>query len=60
MKRTHSNTFHVDRLIERMWEIRDRLQKDENNQDLWQQWIFVRQVLSSAISRIPSQRPGSR
>lgn len=60
MKRHHSNTFHVDRLIERMWEIRDRLQRDENNQDLWQQWIFVRQVLSTAISRIPSQRPGSK
>lgn len=60
MKRNHSNTFHVDRLIERMWEIRDKLQKDENNQDLWQQWIFVRQVLSTAVSRIPSKRPGSR
>ena len=60
MRREASNTFHVDRLIERMWQVRDRLQSDSENPELWQQWIFIRRVLARAIDHLPQQRPGLR
>jgi hypothetical protein len=50
----------VDRMIERMWEVRDRLVADETNEQLWQQWAFIRRVIARAINRMPTRRPVGR
>ena len=60
MKGRASNTYHVDRLIDRMWEVRDRLKANFDDGALWQQWIFIRRVLARAIAQAPGTRPPSR
>ena len=56
MKGRASNTYHVDRLIDRMWEVRDRLKANFDDGALWQQWIFIRRVLARAIGTRPPSR----
>jgi len=49
MKST-SNTVCLDRLISRMWEIRDKLNADPGNPSLQQQWEFIRRVVAKAVT----------
>lgn len=44
-----SNHFVLDNLIERMWEIREKLAADPKNRSLEQQWIFVRRVVARSL-----------
>lgn len=48
-----SNTFALDNVIRRMWELRDRMRAGEDTPELWQQWVFVRRVVAHAVSRKP-------
>lgn len=50
-----SNSYHIDRLIERMWEVRARLQNDPGNSSLQNQWTFIRRVLARVVDRMPCQ-----
>lgn len=52
---TASNTYHLDRLIERMWAIRARLQSDPSNVSLRNQCLFIRRVVARLVDRMPCQ-----
>lgn len=45
-----SNHYVLTNLIERMWELRDRLSKNPGDRGLEQQWIFVRRVVARSLA----------
>ena len=49
-----SNHYVLDNLVERMWEIRDRLASDPGNRALEQQWIFIRRVVARSLVQKPT------
>ena len=44
-----SNHYVLDNLIERMWQIRDRLATAPQDRQLEQQWIFIRRVVARSL-----------
>lgn len=53
----HSNRFAIDGLVRRMHELRDRYKSGDDSPELWQQWAFVRRVISRAEAARRAVRP---
>lgn len=52
--KTTSNHYVLDNLVERMWDIRDKLAADPGNRALEQQWIFIRRVVARSLVQKPA------
>lgn len=52
-----SNSFALDAVIRRMWQLRDRMKGGEDTPELWQQWAFVRRVIAHSVNRKPAPPP---
>ena len=44
-----SDHYVLDNLIERMWDIRDRLAASPKDHSLEQQWMFIRRVVARSL-----------
>ena len=44
------DTYHLDRVISRMWRVHDRVRQDENNRALWNEYIFIRRVVGHVLA----------
>ena len=53
----HSNRFAIDGLVRKMEELRSRYKAGDDSAALWQQWAFVRRVLSRAEAARQVRRP---
>lgn len=49
MMKPTSNHYVLDNLIERMWEIRNKLQSNPQDRSLEQQWMFIRRVVARSL-----------
>ena len=52
--KTNSNHYVLDNLVERMWDIRDKLAAEPGNRSLEQQWIFIRRVVARSLVQKPA------
>lgn len=50
-----SNHFVLQNLVQRMWDIRNRLLASPNDRALEQQWIFIRRVVARSLVQKKSQ-----